>query len=254
MFLPPFHRRQALYDLNAAQAYLAAHGASTKTCAPIERIAKALDAQPAPKSATDWITLTKPLGSAPSGVLAALAQGLLRLHDYDLIPEPTDIPAQARLTRPKDRVDADLVKLARGHLSVEVCKIVAQADYGYRADEHEAALLHMRDIGFTNIPLKERWLPMEVLELVSHVPRDFGHLPCLAVVMLDAVRNHDAYGASSFRWENQHAHLLALPDHMRDPICAAFRFLYENGDGEDLYFDSWESRLPKDAFFPFFAT
>ena len=50
------------------------------------------------------------------------------------------------------------------HISDEMLEVISLADYGYRADEHLAALRQVRDTG--TFPEKLQWCPMEVFELI----------------------------------------------------------------------------------------
>lgn len=134
-------------------------------------------------------------------------------------------------------------------MTPETIKFVALADYGSLADTHEAALLDLVATDFVNMPLTDRWCPMEVVELVSHCPGDIGYLPSLAIVMLDALRNKDEYGAIAFRWAQNHPYIRALPDHQSAPLLAAVRYLYEDGDLESLFFSSYA--IPAEGLLPF---
>ena len=64
------------------------------------------------------------------------------------------------------RFDPDpdvLLRAISPHVSDEMLECISSADYGFRADEHLAALRQIRDLG--TFPNKLPWCPMEVLEL-----------------------------------------------------------------------------------------
>jgi hypothetical protein len=56
-----------------------------------------------------------------------------------------------------------LLRAISTHISDEMLECISKADYGFRADEHLAALRQIRDAGA--FPDKLPWCPMEVLEL-----------------------------------------------------------------------------------------
>jgi hypothetical protein len=56
-----------------------------------------------------------------------------------------------------------LLRAISAHISDEMLECISMADYGFRADEHLAALRQVRDAG--TFPDKLPWCPMEVLEL-----------------------------------------------------------------------------------------
>lgn len=57
-----------------------------------------------------------------------------------------------------------LLELARAHLDTPMLMEMSRADYGMQADEHFAALKHIRETG--QVPAPIGWVPQEVLELI----------------------------------------------------------------------------------------
>lgn len=181
-----------------------------------------------------WDTLTAYLPPPPNPTRAAYAKALNLLAEYDMSATP---PSPDCLSVSAAEVEARLIRIAR-RLSDHVTSI-ARADYGYRYEEHLAALHDLLAQDFAQVPLEDRWCPMEVLELTSHVPSDPGHVPALAIVLLDAVRNMDEYGSVGFRWEHQHRDITALPPHTRAPLLAGFRYFYEADPNCDYHYLEW---------------
>ena len=105
---------------------------------------------------------------------------------------------------------------------------VARADYGSDVARHRTALEVLLADPAVAYPPGEYWYPAEVVELVAHVPGSPGYIPCMAIVLLDALRTGDRSGNAVFHLENQWAELEALPRRPRDAFFAAFRHLYES--------------------------
>lgn len=105
---------------------------------------------------------------------------------------------------------------------------VARADYGRDEARHRTALQVLLDDPALAYPEGEVCYPAEVVELASHVPGKPGHVPCLAIVLLDALRSADLQRNAAFRLEQQHDSIATLPPGRRDPLLAGFRHLYES--------------------------
>ena len=136
-------------------------------------------------------------------------------------PAPQDC-----ITQPRADLERALIALARQMTPAEIDHI-ARADYGCDVARHHAALLTLLADPHVACPPGEAWYPAEVVELVSHVLGTPGHMPCLAIVLLDALRTGDLHGNAEFRLANQFAELLALPQPARSVLLAAFRHIYE---------------------------
>ena len=164
---------------------------------------------------------------APSSIRAALMNGIGHLRRSDLI-ELSDGPSASDLvTDPLERLARRLIRIGR-RMTPEEADMVARADYGCDIARHRAALdVLLRDPRLA-YPDGEVWFPAEVVELVSYVPGKPGHIPCLAIVLLDALRNEDRCGDASFRLERQARAVSALDPSLRDVFFAAFRHLYES--------------------------
>lgn len=136
------------------------------------------------------------------------------------------------LSKDQAEIEPGLLVLAR--TVQDYLEPISQADYGDLANEHKRALEDMLRSDFRKFPTKQRWIPMEVLELVSHVPSDQGHVPALAIVLLEALHNDDGYGNVQFRWEHQKDEILGMPPKIRDPFLAAFKYFHELDGGACL--------------------
>lgn len=104
---------------------------------------------------------------------------------------------------------------------------VARADFGSDAQRHRQALTALlADATMTRPPGATRF-PAAVVELVSQVPGQPRHVPCLAIVLLDAMRDADARGTAAARLETPFAEIARLRPAARDALFAGFRHLYE---------------------------
>jgi hypothetical protein len=189
-----------------------------------------------------WLQRQTDLRAAPPPVRAALMNGFKRLCDLQLLPEDCEPQAADLVTHPPTSLEPALITLAR---NMTLCEIdhVSRADYGYQADRHREALVTLLGDPALAYPPGEYWFPAEVVELVSHVPKSTGYIPCTAIVLLDAVRDGDRMENAAFRLGRQWTDLNALPQRARDAFFAAFRFLYESGP-------CWSARLPEPVTLP----
>ncbi|HMS96292.1 MAG TPA: hypothetical protein PKA03_13940 [Tabrizicola sp.] len=162
----------------------------------------------------------------PARIRAALMNGfdMLCLRGYcALTCRPA---AKDCVTHIFTDLEPHLIALAREMTPAEIGH-VSRADYGNGAARHQSALQALLADPACAFPPGEAWYPAEVVELVSHVPGSPGHVPCMALVLLDAIRTGDLHGNAEFRLGAQFDELLALPRPARDVFLATFRHLYE---------------------------
>ncbi len=131
------------------------------------------------------------------------------------------------LTRGLGEVEALLIPVARS-MTADAIEAVSHADYGDEARRHKEALEEVLASETLAFPKDDPTFPREVVSLVSHVPGDFGHVPCLALVVLDSMRNSDVRDSSEFRYEKQWADIRGMPEQVSGPLFAGFRYLYES--------------------------
>lgn len=164
--------------------------------------------------------------AAAAPVRAALMVAFDHLRRRGNVGEVCTPTAEELATCPAARIEAALITIARQMSAVDLDH-VARADYGCDADRHRSALHDLLADPRVSYPPDDRWYPAEVVGLVSHVPGDPGHIPCLAIVLLDALRTGDLHGNASFRLEQQFGDIDRLPRIARHTFLAAFRHLYE---------------------------
>jgi hypothetical protein len=163
----------------------------------------------------------------PAQVRAALMNGFDHLRQRGLAPDPCRPAPPDCLTHRRPDLEPALIALARQMTPAEQDHI-ARADYGCDEARHHAALLALLADPQLAYPPGEVWYPAEVVELISHVPDEPGHVPCLAIVLLDALRTGDDRGNADYRLGTQFGDILALPQPARAVLIAAFRHLYES--------------------------
>ena len=189
-----------------------------------------------------WQRHRRAIATAPAPIRAALMQGVLHLRDLGLL-DLADAPGPADLvTTPLRQLAPPLIAIAR-RMTPEERDHVARADYGCDAARHRAALEVLLAHPEVAYPPGEFWYPAEVVELVSHVPGQPGHVPCLAIVLLDALRTGDQRGDAEFRLQQQFAEIAGLDPPVRDAFFAAFRHLYES-------VPHWSPSVPEPLFLP----
>ncbi|WP_137110009.1 hypothetical protein [Rhodobacter sp. SY28-1] len=173
-----------------------------------------------------WDQWQAELLAAPAPIRAALMNGFQRLRDLGLLEERCKPLPDHRVTHPRSSVDAALKTIARAMTLPEMDHI-ARADYGMDVARHRDALVALLADPDVAYPPGEFWYPAEVVELVAHVPKSTGYIPCMAIVLLDALRTGDMQDNATFRLQGQWAELFALPQRARDSFLAAYRHLYE---------------------------
>jgi hypothetical protein len=124
-------------------------------------------------------------------------------------------------------LEAALMSIAREMTEDEI-DYVSRNDCGMDVARHRAAPVALLADPQVACPPGEYWYPAEVVELIAHVPKATGYIPCMAIVLLDAVRDGDRRGNADYRLGSQWAALEALPQRVKDAFFAAFRFLYES--------------------------
>lgn len=184
-----------------------------------------------------WARHADKLRRMPPPVRAALMNGVEHLLTHGLIPADCQPEAADLLTYPLPRLETALIALARTMSRTEIDH-VARADYGNDVTRHRQALTALLADARVAYPGDDAWFPAEVVELVSHVPGQPGHVPSLAIVLLDALRSGDRHGNAQFRLENQFAEIARLLPNARDTLFAGFRHLYEANR-------AWSPSLPE---------
>lgn len=173
-----------------------------------------------------WDQRQAELLAAPAPIRAALMNGYQRLCDLGLLEATCKPLPDHRVTHSRTDVDAALKTIARAMTLPEMDHI-SRADYGMDVARHRDALIALLADPEVAYPKGEFWYPAEVVELVAYVPKSTGYIPCMAIVLLDALRTGDMQDKATFRLERQWAELLALPLRARDAFLAAYRHLYE---------------------------
>jgi hypothetical protein len=170
------------------------------------------------------------LRALPTVSRAALANGFRRLavsgsEQRSLYPKAEDC-----ISVDLEKVCARLVELAQAVTEPEL-EHIAKADYQNDREEHYAALktvIFEQDCVFSD---EQSWVPSEVVELISHIPAEPGFGVATAVLLTHCLRKGDMQGHTDFRWQNNAAAYLAMPDTLRHPILAGFRYIYETDPG-----------------------
>jgi hypothetical protein len=171
-----------------------------------------------------WDQRHADLIAAPSPMRAALMQGFDWLRDLGLTrckPRPEDLVTVAR-----PGLEAALMAIVQEMTEDEIDH-VSRNDYGMDVARHRAALVALLADPKVAYPPGKYWYPAEVVELVAQVPQATGYIPCLAIVLLDALRTGDRHGNAAFRLQQHWKALPALPQRARTAVFAAYRHLYE---------------------------
>ncbi len=176
--------------------------------------------------------------AAPVMVRAAIMQALGWVARYGgqvFEPMPT---AEARLSRDLPEVEAQLIAVAKAMTAEEVDAVtgVVWCDDWRR---HKAALQKMLASADVAYPAEDKtWYPAEAVESTAHMPKAVGYAPCLAIVVLDAVRGGDVrdFTLDSFGQIVRTAR--ECPTVQRRAVMAGLRYLYESnsdwGPGSEI--------------------
>ncbi len=163
---------------------------------------------------------------ADRSLRAAIMNGFEQLRMTGRISEVVRPRKDDLLSLSRDEVRAMLDPIARGMSQVEM-EFISKADYGEDAEEHLAALKDVLARDVLTFEKDEYWFPLEVVQLVSHVPGTGAHIRCLALILLDALETNDMRGDADYRFENQWSQIQEMPREFCIPVMAAFRWLYE---------------------------
>lgn len=254
MLAADFRTRQALADLERAAGgdpLAEDTRAAFVSAAPPERLWSATacllwqalaNGTRDPFLADLWDQRHAELVAAPAPIRAALMNGFARLRDLGLVNDRCRPRPEELVTQPLSRLEPALMTIARA-MTVDEIDHISRADYGMDAARHRAAIVALLADPNVAYPPGEYWYPAEVVELVAHVPTSPGYIPCMAIVLLDALRTGDAQSNAEFRLQNQWAQLVALPQGDRDAVFAAHRHLYETDP-------HWSPDLPADFTLP----
>jgi hypothetical protein len=238
MFADDFPSRQALADLKRAAGgdpLAVETAAAFDPAAPAERVWQGVaslmwqalaEGRADPFMQDIWDQRQAELLAAPAPIRAAVMNGFQRLRDLGLVEDRCRPQADHRVTHPRAAVEAALKTIGRAMTLPEIDH-VARADYGTDVARHREALVALLQDPDLAYPPGEVWYPAEVVELVAYVPRSPGYIPCMAIVLLDALRTGDIQDNATFRLGRRWAALLALPQRARDAFLAAYRHLYE---------------------------
>ena len=92
------------------------------------------------------------------------------------------------------------------------------------------ALNRMLDVDDGRFP-DDSWYPLEPVELVTFTPDHPAYVPCIALLLLDFLRDghhaDDGQDALKSRWSIGGAEICALNKEVRQPLLRAFRYMYE---------------------------
>ncbi len=163
---------------------------------------------------------------ADRSLRAAIMNGFEQLRVTGIISDDVRPGKEDLLSLSRDEVRAMLDPIAREMSQVEM-EFISKADYGDRADQHLAALKDLLARDVLTFEKDEYWFPLEVVQLVSHVPGIGAHVRCLALILLDALETNDMRGDADYRFEKQWSQVQDMPPAVRIPFMAAFRWLYE---------------------------
>lgn len=174
------------------------------------------------------------LPPALRGPLARAATCTGDRHRFTAAAAPT---ADDRLSVDRGEISRRLIRIAQAATEAEL-RHIARADYGCGCDTHLPALRRVifeQDCVFTD---DQGWYPSEVVELVSHVPAQPGFAVATAILLTHCLHKGDLQANTEFRWGNNAAAYLDLPQNLRNPILAAFRAIYETDLGWAPYYSA----------------
>ncbi|MFP5481225.1 MAG: hypothetical protein ACLGIE_16280 [Alphaproteobacteria bacterium] len=222
-----FRARQVLADLGRVQAAVApdaAAGAAARILAASITGSAVADA--------DWSLARQGRGfrEQPAPIRAALLNGVEHLRALGKLRETAPLSPDDLTTNSQDEVEAELIRLARTMTQGDI-EHIARADFGADLARNRAALLALLQDERMSLPLPT------VVEMVASAPGQPGHMPCLALVLLQALRDGDAEGRAALRLEMQYADIARLHPTARDGLLAGFRHLYESNR-------AWSPDLP----------
>jgi hypothetical protein len=188
-------------------------------------------------SDADWDLARQGRGfrQRPNAVRAALMNAIEELRVLGQISGTCRPTADDLVTATPGDLEVALTGLVRSMTPAELDH-VARADFGADADQHRtalAALLLDDRLAYPDLS----GVPSRVVDLVANAPGQPGHVPCLALTLLHALRIADVRGTAARRLEAQFAEISRLHQDTREVLLAGFRHLYETNR-------QWSPKLP----------
>jgi hypothetical protein len=163
------------------------------------------------------------LPPAPRAAIFCAFREVLLNSDLRLDPALETDFCQSQTT---DAVCAPLQAIA-ARTTVSELQAISLADYGQEADRHLKRLIEVIEREGCVIPETDAWYPLEVVQLVSHVPHSLGWLVSTAVVLVTAVRLDDCWSDAQFRWFRQAPVYRALEPETGKAVMDAIRHIYQ---------------------------
>ena len=162
-------------------------------------------------------------------------------YGYDLL-DPQVEPSDS-LSEDRESVSAPLRAIAKAATEEEL-RAISVADRGDQAESHYEKLVEVIWKRGCIVSPDDSWTPLETIQLCSHTPGNAGYLVAFVVLLVTSIANGDNYSDIEFRWERQYSELGDLPPHLRDPILAGIRHIYESdAEWEPM---PWRNRKPFD--------
>lgn len=196
-----------------------------------------------------WDETCKRLRDWPATLRAAVANGLVRAVELNLIALNLPPTAQERQTRQPDEIAEHLLRIARSMRRDEL-DAVAHADRGQDAERHLSALREVIAVRDGIMGHDHHWFPSEVVELTAYDANALGFSGCTAILLLNAMRDGDGYGWFDFRWPSLGPAYCKMRPSARDPILAGLRHLYEANPEFLLLLKMFPFRLNGDVTIP----
>lgn len=178
----------------------------------------------APELAAFWPMLQARLQDQPAVLRAALANGLRQAAAKRLIVLPGPLLPLLCLTRGAAEIAPALLRVARAMRHHEIYAVCA-AGPDLQAS-HAGLIASITEQDGILLPI-----PRGVVWQAARQPDALGFAGCTALLALNAL--HGAVLPADFAalWADFSVATLALPPSKRDPICAAYRFVYEQEAG-----------------------
>ncbi|MEM7507055.1 MAG: hypothetical protein AAF415_09915 [Pseudomonadota bacterium] len=158
-----------------------------------------------------------------AAVFGGFRQARARMRE----PNCAQISHQDCVSLDPEKVIAALVAMAKS-ADREARESVVQTDGHSNPEKHRAALDEVTDSQDCVMTQEQSWYPSEAVELAAYCHGLPGFGLAHAILLTSAISAGSGEYSLHWRWAGEGLHILALPPDWHQPICAAYRYLYES--------------------------
>lgn len=191
-----------------------------------------------------WGLLQEPIQAISLPRKPAILRGYDRLFKFSNQFDVSAIKATDFLTMTLENTKEALTRLFENPTVAEL-EFISRADYARESQKHLSALKKVIFHQNGKMNEAESWYPSEVIELISHVPSNWGFTTCTALLLYNDLDIGDSFYGTDFRWANNAQKYLTMDEPAQRIIVNGFRYLFESDQDWDPYAEWPQSKLER---------